>query len=399
MARKLIPLLGREGKGIIPILEEELASPESYGKNTAFIHVNVGAGLRAHPSRSTGMALASLRKAGYPVFKFPLGSKEDIGALFYIAKFATLLTGYLGVSSESLIGEGETFVSHSKLKGVSSENLTGKLRKGEPFLEYQIRLEVFGGKVTQVVAVDLDALLEMELDEEPTHSMMRRNLRVRPKSIGALKVMKNIIDAAKEEGSLKRINFAFICSKQGVNKEVMEQMLRDYMSACGLSIKDVARIINKELIIDEETLSKAGGIVGISRTQKKISAKAVFSIINERLVGKTDGNGTKIRIITDKMDRWEKDGDEKMMERILWVLLKPAGEGEVLSTAAGLVVAIEGKVSKWLIEFIEKNYPGRANELLPQIRRDGTIILPATSVDKNYLEGIKDQEKVYRVQA
>lgn len=88
-----------------------------------------------------------------------------------------------------------------------------------------------------------------------------------------------------------------------------------------------------------------------------------------------------------------------MMERILWVLLKPAGEGEVLSTATGLVVAIEGKVSKWLIDFIKKNYPEQAEKLLPRISRDGKIILPATPVDKNYLEEIRDQEKVYKVEA
>jgi len=394
---ELIPLLGREGKGIIPILEEELASAESYGKNTAFIHVNVGAGLHARTSGSTGVALASLRKAGYPVFEIPLGSKEDIGALFYIAEFASVTSYLMGISRSRKSGSlRASFKSGTELSPAKAAGL-GRT-KAEPFLEYQIRPEVFGGKVTQVVAVDLDALLEMELDEEPTHSMMRRNLRVRPKSIGALKVMKNIIDAAKEEENLRRVNFAFICSKQGVTKEVMELMLRDHMSACGLSTEDVARIVNKELIIDQETLSKAGGLVGISRT-RKISAKAVFSIITERLLGSTGGNGIKVSIVTDSEDRWKKDGEDEIMERILWVLLKPAGEGEGLSTAAGLVVAIEGKVSKWLIDFIKKNYPEQAEKLLPRISRDGKIILPATPVDKNYLEEIKDQEKVYKVEA
>ncbi|NIM44377.1 hypothetical protein GTO27_02180, partial [Candidatus Bathyarchaeota archaeon] len=81
--------------------------------------------------------------------------------------------------------------------------------------------------------------------------------------------MKNIIDAAKEEENLKRINFAFICSEEGVAEDVIQQVLRDHMRACGLSTEDVARIINKKLIIDREALKKAGGIVGISRTQKK----------------------------------------------------------------------------------------------------------------------------------
>jgi len=398
--RELIPLLGREGKGIIPILEGELASPESYGsygRNTAFIHVNVGAGLRARTSGSTGVALASLRKAGYPVFEIPLGSEENIGEIFYSAEFASVAGYLMGISrSRKSSSLRSTFRSETGLSPTKAAGLQKTM--GEPFSEYQIRPEVFGGKVTQVVAVDLDALLEIKLDKEATPSEMKTELRVRPKSMVVFGVMKRIIDVAKEEGNLHRVKFVFVSSRKGVSKEVMEEMLRDYMSAYGLLPEVVGGIIDEELIIDEETLSKAGGLVGISRT-RKISAKAVFSIINERLVGKTDGNGTKIRIITDKMDRWEKDGDEKMMERILWVLLKPAGEGEVLSTAAGLVVAIEGKVSKWLIEFIKKNYPEQAEKLLPRISRDGKIILPAAPVDKNYLEEIKDQEKVYKVEA
>jgi hypothetical protein len=89
-----------------------------------------------------------------------------------------------------------------------------------------------------------------------------------------------------------------------------------------------------------------------------------------------------------------------MMESILWVVLSPAEEGEILSTAAGLVVAIEGKVSKWLREFIKSRYPREeAERLLSQIQKGNTIILPATPVDEEYLKGIEAQEKVYRVQA
>ncbi|MDH5174216.1 MAG: hypothetical protein OEW43_03035, partial [Elusimicrobiota bacterium] len=402
--RELISLTGREDKGIIPILEGELASAESYGKNTAFIHVNVGAGLRARPSRNTGVALASLRKAGYPVFEIPLRSRKDIGALFYVAEFASAASYFMGIDRSTKVGGVET-LSPVEEVGYQSEEASPavaasfSLRKNEPFSEYRFAPEVLGGKATNVVAVDLDTLLEMKLHKEATASGMGTELRVRLKSIGALKVMKNIIDAAKEEGNPKRVNFAFICSKEGVTKEVIDRMLRDHMSACGLSTEDVARIIDKELIIDREALKKAGGIVGISRTQNKISAEAVFSIITERLLGTTGGNGIEVSIVTDSEDKWQRARQREIKEKILWVLLNPAGAGEVLSTAAGLVVAIEGKISRWLMEFIEKKYPGKAKELLPQIRKDGMIILPATRVDESYLEEIRDQEKAYKVEA
>jgi hypothetical protein len=134
----------------------------------------------------------------------------------------------------------------------------------------------------------------------------------------------------------------------------------------------------------------------------KIRTSVVFSLINEKLLlnGRTDGNGTEIKIITDSESRWDKDGTRQMIERILWVVLSPEKEGEVISTAAGLVVAIEGKVSEWLIEFIKSRYSEEeAARLIPQITRDGKVILPATPVDKKYLEGIKAEERIYKVQA
>jgi hypothetical protein len=134
----------------------------------------------------------------------------------------------------------------------------------------------------------------------------------------------------------------------------------------------------------------------------KIRTSVVFSLINEKLLlnGRTDGNGTEIKIITDSESRWDKDGTRGMMERILWVVLSPEKDGEVISTAAGLVVAIEGKVSQWLIDFIKARYPEEeAKRLIPQITRDGKIILPAAPVDEKYLEGLKAEERIYKVQA
>ncbi|HUW23026.1 MAG TPA: 2-phospho-L-lactate transferase CofD family protein [bacterium] len=392
--RGVISPLGKEGKEIIVIGKEEFAAGREFGKKSAFIRLKVG-------REKESLAIEELREGGYPVLEISLRGREAIGALFYVGGFATALRYLMRISPTEKGIES----SPAKAAGYRSEEIPSgvaasfSLREGEPFSEYKIGRESLGGKVTRVVAVDLSTLVEMDLEEEPTHSMMKRTLRVRPKSMGALKVMKNIIDAAKEEENLKRVNFAFICSEEGVTEEVIEQMLRDLMSACGLSTEDVARIINKKLIIDRETLKKVGGIVGISRTQKKISAEAVFSIITERLLGTTGGNGIKVSIVTDSEDRWQKARQREIMEKTLWIVLNPAEKGEILSTAAGLVVAIEGKVSKWLIEFIEKKYPGRAEELLPQIRKDGMIILPAAPVDKEYLDGIKAQETIYEIQA
>ncbi len=259
---------------------------------------------------------SKLEEAGYPVFEISLRSEEDIGELFYSLEFASVFNGTL---------KGARPV-HGTLKSA---------QPNEPLSEYRFGPEALGGKATQVVAVDLNTFLEIDINKQATASGMGRELRVRLKSIGALRVMKNIIDAAKEKGNPERVKFAFICREEGVTEEVIEQMLRDHMSACGLSTEDMARIIDKKLIIDRGALNKAKAMVGIFRTQKKISAEAVFSIITERLVGRTGGNGIKVSIVTDSEDKWQRARQREIEEKILWVLLNPAEAGEVLSTAAG----------------------------------------------------------------
>jgi glucosamine-6-phosphate deaminase len=410
--QKLVSRLGIEGKEIIPIPEGELTNPGNYGENTAFIHINVGAGHRARPvfGRSPLRVTAELREAGYPVFEISLAGEEAIGELLYVAGFATLLSGYLKeLSPAKAVGyqsEGIPFgvaASFSLREGISPAVAASfSLREGEPLSEYPFRPEVVEYKGTKVFVFDFASLFEIEPVREATPSGMSIELKVKPRSRAVFKVMERIVNVAEEVGNLDGVKFAFVSSGRDVSREVMEEMLRDYMSGYGLSAEVVARAIDNKFIIDERQLREEGGIVSISGTPK-ISTRAIFSIINERLLlsGRTDGNGTEIKIITDRESRWAKDGNREIMERILWVVLEPGTEGEIVSTAAGLVVAIEGKVSDWLKKFIRSRYPNKAEaeKLLSRIVRDGKIILPATPVDKEYLEGIKAEERIYKIQA
>jgi phosphoglucomutase len=402
--QELISGLGREGKGIIPIVEEEISSPENYGRNIAFIAIGVGRSPFRVTEEGTLKSAQPVLESGYPVFEISLSGKEGIGSLFYITQFANALTGYLihsGVSSSREGGVSGERTENGTINGarpVAGRSPFRVTEKAEPLAEYRVKPEAFQGKVTKVVAVDMDTLFDIESIKKRTPLRMDIELKVKPKSKGVFNLMERIASAAKEEGCLGRLKFAFVSGRRDVTGEVMERMLRDYMSGYGLSPELIASVIDNNLIIDERALREAGGIAGINSA--KISAKVVFAIINERLVGMTEGNGTEIRVITDSMDRWERDGTREMMDRMVWVVLNPANEGEVISTAGGLVVAIEGKVSKWLIDFIKSRYSEEeAARLLPQISKDGTIILPATPVDEKYLEGMKAEERIYKVQA
>jgi hypothetical protein len=394
----VISPLGKEGKEIIVIGEEELAAGRRFGKKTAFIRLKVG-------REKESLAIEQLREAGYPVLEITLRGKEAIGALSYVAGFATTLSYLMeisptkkGIESSPAEDVGYQLEKVSLAKAVDSHL---SIEKGEPLSEYPVRPEVVKYKGIKVFVFDFESLFNIESVKEATPSRMGIELKVKPKSKGVFKVMEKIVKATEEVGNLDGVKFAFVSSRRDVTREVMEQMLKDYMSAYGLSANVVAGVIDNNFIINERELREAGGILG-KPGSRKISTKAVFSLINEKLLltGRTDGNGTEIKIITHSMDRWRKDGRREMMERILWVVLRPAEEGEVLSTAAGLVVAIEGKVSKWLREFIKSRYPREeAEKLLSQIQKGNTIILPATPVDEEYLKGIEAQEKVYRVQA
>jgi len=407
--QELVESLWGEGERITAVTEGELSSPEKYGENAAFIVVRFDGTLKsARPvvGRSPFRVTAELRKAGYPVFEIPLRGKEAIGELFYRGEFATALSYLMRIDRfrRSVGGEKASSaeaVGYQREEVLSQVAASFSLREVEPLSEYPVRPMVVKYNGTKVFVFDFESLFDIEPVKEATPSRMDIELKVKPRSRAVFKVMEKVVKAAKEMGNLDGVKFAFVSSRRNVSGEVMEEMLRDYMSGYGLKAEVVSRVIDSDLVIDRRELEENGGIVGISKTPK-ISTKAVFNIINERLLlsGRSDGNGSEIKIITDRESRWAKDGKREMMERILWVLLEPAKEGEMLSSAAGLVVAIEGKVSQWLIEFIKARYSEEeAERLLSRIVKDGKIILPAIPVDKKYLEGIKSEERIYKVQA
>jgi len=379
-----------------------LTSPESYGNDTAFIEIRLDGTLNSarpalggSPLRVTG----KLKKAGYPVFEFPLRREEDIGALFYIAEFASV-GGYLkGINQFRKAGSVETLspaeVVGSRLEEVWVAGAPGSgIAKVGPS-KYPNEGKGANSRATEVIVVDVQSFLKIKSVKKITPEGMSRVFKVRPRSEGVrvFEVMEKIVKATKEEGNFDRVQFAFVSSTKGVTREVMDKMLRYYMSAYDLS----AEVVDSNFVIDEKELKDAGGIGGILRTSK-IDTKAVFSIINKRLLlsGRTSGDATKITIITDKMDRWKKY--EETREKILWVLLNPVEEGRVVSTTGGLVITIEGEVCEWLRKFIEKEYPKEeAERLLAEINRDGKVILPVK--DEERLEKMWFPEKTFRVEA
>jgi transaldolase/glucose-6-phosphate isomerase len=82
---------GKEGKGILPVADEPLGSPDVYGDDRVFVHL---------ASEEGGHDLSALVKAGQPVLTLKVDGAEDLGRIFFFAEFATAVSGWvLGINA------------------------------------------------------------------------------------------------------------------------------------------------------------------------------------------------------------------------------------------------------------------------------------------------------------
>ncbi|MDX1413233.1 MAG: bifunctional transaldolase/phosoglucose isomerase [Candidatus Promineifilaceae bacterium] len=78
---------GKEGKGILPVVGEEVGAPDVYGPDRFFIHLHL------HDDDTYDQQVQALQDAGHPVVRVPLHNLNDLGALFFIFEFATVVAG------------------------------------------------------------------------------------------------------------------------------------------------------------------------------------------------------------------------------------------------------------------------------------------------------------------
>ena len=80
---------GKEGKGIVPVAEEPLLGPESYGNDRLFVHLR----LLEDDNGDVDGKLKVIEEAGHPVVQFDLRDVYDVAAEFYRWEFATAVAG------------------------------------------------------------------------------------------------------------------------------------------------------------------------------------------------------------------------------------------------------------------------------------------------------------------
>jgi transaldolase/glucose-6-phosphate isomerase len=85
---------GKESKGIVPVVGEQLGEVSSYGNDRIFVSISVGA-----PADDTKSKLKTLEAAGHPIVYRSLSDVYELGAEFFLWEMATAYAGWrLGIN-------------------------------------------------------------------------------------------------------------------------------------------------------------------------------------------------------------------------------------------------------------------------------------------------------------
>ncbi|MBX5469829.1 MAG: bifunctional transaldolase/phosoglucose isomerase [Thermoleophilaceae bacterium] len=86
---------GKEGRGIVPIVDEPLGDPGAYGDDRVFVQLRNP----RSPDRAADELIAALGAAGHPTITVPVEGPEDLGSLFFFAELGTAVAGWvLGIN-------------------------------------------------------------------------------------------------------------------------------------------------------------------------------------------------------------------------------------------------------------------------------------------------------------
>ncbi len=127
---------GKEGTGILPVVDEPLDGPEVYDDDRLFVRMGTD------EWRDHDAAFSTLREAGFPEVRLEASSREDLGALFFVWEFATAVAGHiLGINPFDQPNVESAKVQARRMLEAYRE--TGNLPKPRPNLKTN-GVEVYG---------------------------------------------------------------------------------------------------------------------------------------------------------------------------------------------------------------------------------------------------------------
>jgi len=86
---------GKEGKGIVPVIDEPLVGPEYYGDDRLFVYLR----MKGDKNAETDEAVMRLEVSGQPIIQLEVDDQYDLGGEFFRWEFATAVAGaVLGIN-------------------------------------------------------------------------------------------------------------------------------------------------------------------------------------------------------------------------------------------------------------------------------------------------------------
>jgi transaldolase/glucose-6-phosphate isomerase len=84
---------GKEGKGILPVVGEDIGAPGAYGEDRLFVHLSL------EGDTTSDAALAALEQAGHPIVRIVLHEPYDLGGQLFLWEMAIAVASHrLGIN-------------------------------------------------------------------------------------------------------------------------------------------------------------------------------------------------------------------------------------------------------------------------------------------------------------
>jgi len=113
---------GKDRKGIIPVANEAMASPEKYGADRFFVYLR----LEGDESHEIDRQVAALEANGHPVARIDLGDKSDLGQEFFRWEMAVAAAGaVIGIHP---FNQPDVQLAKDLAKKAMADNAGGKKR-------------------------------------------------------------------------------------------------------------------------------------------------------------------------------------------------------------------------------------------------------------------------------
>ncbi len=138
---------GKHGKGLIPVDDEPLGSPDVYGADRLFVYLRLAEGADA----GTDDAIARIEGAGHPVVRIEVSDRYHLGQEFFRWEMATAVAGsILGINP---FDQPDVEASKEKTRELTASfERSGQLPEETPVLEEGV-LKVFAdGKNREAIA-------------------------------------------------------------------------------------------------------------------------------------------------------------------------------------------------------------------------------------------------------